>query len=77
MGRAIRATDRVNESAFYKTVGQGQLSWEELGKVILDVEVTLNNLPLCYQEEDVLPLTLTLHKLLFLNANILPELQPH
>ena len=30
------------KSAFYKTVGQGQLSWEELGKVILDVDVTLN-----------------------------------
>ena len=26
------------KSAFYKTVGQGQLSWEELGEVILDVE---------------------------------------
>ena len=41
------------KSAFYKTVGQEQLSWRELGEVILDVEVTLNNRPLCYQEEDV------------------------
>ena len=65
------------KSAFYKTVGQGQLSWEELGEVILDVEVTLNNHPLCYQEEDVQLPTLTPNTLLFLNTNILPELQPH
>ncbi|XP_068675376.1 uncharacterized protein [Montipora foliosa] len=64
-------------SAFYKTVGQGQLSWEELGEVILDVEVTLNNHPLCYQEEDVQLPTLTPSTLLFLNTNILPELPPH
>lgn len=65
------------KSAFYKTVSQGQLSWEELGEVILDVEVTLNNRPLCYQEEDVQLPTLTPNTLLFLNTNILPELQPH
>lgn len=65
------------KSAFYKTVGQGQLSWEELGKVILDVDVTLNNRPLCYQEEDVQLPTLTPNTFLFLNTNILPELQPH
>ena len=47
------------KSAFYKTVGQGQLSWEELGEVILDVEVTLNKRPLCYREEDVQLPTLT------------------
>lgn len=64
------------KSAFYKTAGQGQLSWEELREVILDVEVTLNNRPLCYQEDVQLP-TLTPNTLLFLNANILPELQPH
>ena len=68
---------RLMKSAFYKTVGQGQLSWEELGEVILDVEVTLNNRPLCYQEEDVQLPTLTPNTFLFLNTNILPELQPH
>ena len=65
------------KSAFYKTVGEGQLSWEELGEVILDVEVTLNGRPLCYQEEDVQLPTLTPNTLLFLNTNILPELPPH
>ncbi|XP_022808725.1 uncharacterized protein LOC111345707 [Stylophora pistillata] len=65
------------KSAFYKTVGEGQLSWEELGEVILDVEVTLNNRLLCYQEEDVQLPTLTSSTLLFLNTDILPELQLH
>ena len=65
------------KSAFYKTVGQGQLSWEELGEVILDVEVTLNKRPLCYQEEDVQLPTLTPNTFLFFNTNILPKLQPH
>ena len=52
------------KSAFYKTVSQGQLSWEELGEVILDVEVTLNNRRLCYQEEDVQLPTFILPKFL-------------
>ena len=40
--------------------GQGLLTWEELTEVVLDIEVTLNNRPLSYWEEDVqLP---TLHQ---------------
>ena len=34
--------------AFYKTVGQAILTWEELSEVILDEEVALNNRPLTY-----------------------------
>ena len=67
----------LETTEFYKTVGQGQLSWEELGEVILHVEVTLNNRPLCYQEEDVQLPTLMPNTLLFLNTNILPELPPY
>ncbi|XP_068720014.1 uncharacterized protein [Montipora capricornis] len=65
------------KSAFYKTVGQGILNWEELSEVILDIEVTMNNRPLCYQEEDVQLPTLTPNTMLFLKSNILPELQPY
>ena len=43
----------MTKVAFYKTVDQGILAREELSEVILDVEVTLNNRPLTYQEEDV------------------------
>ena len=51
------------KAAFYKTVGQGLLTWEELTEVLLDIEVTLNNRPLSYLEEDVqLPKLLPLHQ---------------
>ena len=40
----------------YKTVGQGLLSWGggggKLSKV-LGIEVTMNNCPFCYLEEDI------------------------
>lgn len=65
------------KSMFYKTVGQGLLTWEELSEVILDVEVTMNNRPLCYVEEDVQLPTLTPNAFLMLNSNVLPELQPY
>ena len=62
--------------AFYKTVGQGILTWEELSEVILDVEVTMNNRPLTYQEEVFQLPPLTPNSLLFSNSNYLPELVP-
>ena len=65
------------KAAFYKTVGQGLLSWGELSDVILDIEVAINNRPLCYVEADVQFPTLTPNTMLFLNSNILPELQPY
>ena len=65
------------KAAFYKTVGQGLLTWEELNEVLLDVEVTLNNRPLSYLEEDVQLPTLTPNSFLFLNSNILLELSPY
>lgn len=64
------------KSAFYKTVAQGILNWEELSEVILDIEVTMNNRSLCYQKEDVQLPTLTPNTMIFLKSNILPELQP-
>ena len=63
------------KGAFYKTVGQGQLSWDELSEVLLDVEIVLNNWPLSYTEDDVQLPTLTPNALLFVKSNILPELQ--
>ena len=68
---------RLMKSAFYKTVAQGILNWEELSVVILDIEVTMNNRPLRYQKEDVKLPTLTPNTMLFLKSNILPELQPY
>lgn len=58
------------KSSFYKSVGQGLLSWEELCEVVLDIEVSLNHRPLSYVEDDPQFPTLTPNSFLFLNANI-------
>ena len=64
------------KGAFYKTVGQGQLSWDKLSEVLLDVEIVLNNCPLSYTEDDIHLPMLTPNALLF-KSNILPELQSY
>lgn len=67
----------VVKSTLNKTIGNGLLWWKELQEVLLDVEVTLNNRPLSYVQNDVQMPLLTPNALLFLNSNLLPELQPH
>lgn len=62
---------------FYKTVGNGTLTWDELQDVLLDVEVTLNNRPLSYLEEDIQLPILTPSTFLYGQPNMLPELEPH
>ena len=53
------------------------LTWAELCEVVLDVEIALNNCPLCYLEDDIQLLVLMPNSLLFLRSNQLPELEPH
>ena len=53
------------------------LTWTELCEVVLDVEIALNNRPLCYVEDDIQLPVLTPNSLLFLRSNQLPELEPH
>ena len=65
------------KSALNKTIGNGVLRWNELQEVLLDVEITLNNWPLSYLENDVQFPLLTPNSLLFLKSNLLPELLPH
>lgn len=72
-GGAFERLIGLIKSAFYETVGQGILNWEELSEVILDIEVTMNNRPLCYQENNVkLPIMMP-NTMLFLKSNILPS----
>lgn len=68
---------RLVKAALNKTIGNGLLRWKELEEVLLDVEVALNNRPLGYVEEDLQFPVLTPNSMLFVNSNILPELQPH
>ncbi|KAK3719160.1 hypothetical protein QZH41_005637 [Actinostola sp. cb2023] len=65
------------KAALYKTIGNGMLSWKELQEVILDVEVTLNNRPLSYVEDDIQLPILTPNSLLYIQHNMLPDLQTH
>ena len=64
------------KSSLYKTIGHGLLTWSELGDVLLDVEISLNNRPFSYMEEDIQMPTLTPNSLLFISSSILPELDP-
>ena len=57
--------------------GQGLLSWDELCELVFGMEVSLNHRPLSYVEDNSQFPTLAPNSLLFLNANILPELEPH
>ena len=38
---------------FYKVIGKGLLTFEELSEVVLDVEICMNNRPLSYLEDDI------------------------
>ena len=40
------------KAAIYKVIGNRYLSWKELQKVFMSVEVTLNNRTLRYMEKD-------------------------
>ena len=60
----------------YKAIGNGNLQRTELQEIILDVEITLNNRPLGYMEDDVELPVLTPNSLLFGQPNILPEMDP-
>ena len=58
--------------SFYKQIGGGKLTFEELVDVVLDVEVALNNRPLSYIEDDVQLPVLTPNAMLNINpANYL------
>ena len=41
------------KNAFNKVIGCGLPLWQELEEVLLDVEITLNDRPLSYVEDDV------------------------
>ena len=62
--------------AMYKSIGGANLAWSELEEVMLDVEITLNNRPLTYLEDDVQLPTLTPHAMMFGQPNQLPEEDP-
>ena len=37
----------------YKTIGKNNLNWYKLEEVLMDIEITMNNRPLFYVEDDI------------------------
>ena len=65
------------KNCLYKSIGSGCLTWEELEDVLLDIEITLNNRPLSYVEDDLQNPVLTPNSLMFVSSNVLPEMETH
>lgn len=63
--------------ALYKSIGGSLLTWAELQDILLDIDVSLNNRPLSYVEDDPQLPVLTPNSLLFGPPNLLPELEHH
>ena len=53
------------KQCLYKTVGKANLSWQELEEVLLGIEITLNNRPFNYLEDDIQFPVLTQNTLAF------------
>ena len=51
-GGQFEQTVGLMKAAIYKVIGNRYLSWKELQKVSMSVEVTLNNRTLRYMEKD-------------------------
>ena len=66
----------LTKQAMYKVLGKAKLRYSELQELLLDIEVTLNNRPLTYVEEDIqLPL-LTPNMMLLSDNNALLDPEP-
>ena len=64
------------KGATRKSIGNGQLTYDELKEVLLDAEVALNNCPFSYVEDVQLPV-LTPNLMLCTQPNSIPEMPPH
>ena len=72
-GQYERLVGLVKQS-FYKSVGKTTLTFGEFEEVLLDIETTLNNRPLCYMEDDDLQQrTLTPNTMIHGESITIPE----
>ena len=53
------------------------LTWSELEEIVLDIEIAMNNRPLCYLEDDVQLPVLTPHTMLHTQPTYVPEIEKH
>jgi hypothetical protein len=71
-GQYERLVGLVKQS-LYKVIGASHLKWKELEEVVLDVEISLNNRPLTYVEDDVELSVLTPNLLITGESYVLPD----
>ena len=76
MGGQFQRLIGVVKQSLYKSIGNGNLRWQELEEVILDVERIIHDRPLDYVEDDVQMPILTPSVMLFGQPNQLPEEDP-
>eukprot|EP00794_Sanderia_malayensis_P013094 gene13094-biopygen10447 len=65
------------KQALYKVLGRASLSLQELKEIILDVEIALNNRPLCYVQDDIELPELTPNMMLLGHQNSLINEEVH
>ena len=65
------------KSSFYKSIGNGVLTWSELEEIVLNIEIAMNNRPLCYLEDDVQLPALTPNTMLHTQPTYVPEMEKH
>ncbi|XP_068704689.1 uncharacterized protein [Montipora foliosa] len=63
----------IVKTTMFKVIGRATLSWDELSKVLLDVEIQVNRRPLSYVEDDLELPILTPASFLFQRSPQLPE----
>ena len=68
---------RLFNSSFYKSIGNGLLTCLELEEIVLDIEIAINNRPLCYLEDDVQLPVLTSNAMLDTQPTYVLELEKH
>ena len=52
------------KASLYRNIGKAQLTWAELEKLLLDIEIILNSRTLTYMEEEIDHPILTLNSLI-------------
>ena len=72
-GRQFERLIGVMKQSLCNSIGNGNLRWHELDEVILDVEITLNNRPSGYVEDDVQMPFQAPSTMLYGQPNQLPE----
>ena len=67
----------VFKNAFRKSIGNWTSNWTELEEVAIDIEITMNNRPLSYVEDDVELPILTPNSIVHMNPTYIRELENH